>query len=132
YGMGEHPEDTRESKDAKQIENVFGKFNPMVILVPKGDLAREDQLTNELENLDHVKSIISYTNTVGVAIQPEYLDESAKEEFFSDNYSRMTLHTTIDEEGDEAFSFVEDVRRLLVIIMVMIIMRQEKMSPYMI
>jgi len=113
YGMGEHPEDTRESKDAKQIENVFGKFNPMVILVPKGDLAREDQLTNELENLDHVKSIISYTNTVGVAIPPEYLDESAKEEFFSDNYSRMILHTTIDEEGDEAFSFVEDVREIV-------------------
>src|SRR5690625_4794297 len=61
YGMGEHPEETRAHHDALQIEDVFGKFNPMVLLVPRGDLAREYQLTHDLKKLTHVKSIVSYT-----------------------------------------------------------------------
>lgn len=112
YGMGEHPENTRAGEDAMDIENAFGKFTPMVLLVEKGDLAREDELIQELSNLSPVKSIMSYTNTVGAAIPPEYLDESVTEQFFSENYSRIILNTTTDTEGDEAFSFVEDVQIL--------------------
>lgn len=112
YGMGEHPEETRASVDAKDIEDVFGKFTPMVLLVPKGDLAREDHMESDLKDLPHVKSIVSYVSTIGVAIPPEYIETSVKEQFFSDNYSRIILHTTMDQEGDEAFSFVEDVQAI--------------------
>lgn len=113
YGMGELPEDTREGEDSAAIETAFGKFTPMVLLVPKGDLAREENLAQELEELNHVKSIISYTSAVGVAIPSEYLDEEEKEQFFSENYSRMILNTTTTSEGKEAFSLVEDVRDLV-------------------
>src|SRR5699024_12364336 len=48
--------------------------------------------------------------TIGTGIPPEYLDEADKERFFSENYSRITLNTTTDTEGDEAFALVEKVR----------------------
>lgn len=112
YGMGDHPENTREGQDATDIEDTFGKYTPMVLLVEKGDLAREDELIHELDELNDVKSIMSYTTTVGAAIPPEYLDESVSEQFFSDNYSRIILNLSTDAEGDKAFSLVEDVQAL--------------------
>ncbi|HLR51983.1 MAG TPA: MMPL family transporter [Candidatus Avamphibacillus sp.] len=112
YGMGDHPENTRAGEDAADIEEAFGKFTPMVLLVQKEDLARENELTQELNDLEDVKSTVSYTNTVGTAIPPEYLDDSVKGQFFSENYSRIILNTTTDAEGDEAFSLVEDVQKI--------------------
>lgn len=112
YGMGELPKDTRAGKDVVEIEEAFGKFTPIVLLVPKGDIAREAELVNELDNLRQVKSIISYTNMVGPTIPSEYLDDSAKEQFFSEHYSRLILNTTTDAEGKEAFALVEDVQSM--------------------
>lgn len=110
YGMGEQPDNTRAGADTQQIEGAFGKFTPMVVLVPKGDLAREEKLAQDLEDMDHIKSIISFTSAVGIAIPSEYLAEDEQEQFFSENYSRMILNTTTESEGDEAFALVEDVR----------------------
>src|SRR5690625_3216447 len=111
YGMGEHPKETRAGQDTAAIEDEFGKFTPMVLLVPKGDLAREDELSQDLKRLNGVQSIVSYTNTVGAAIPPEYMEDEVTKEFFSENYSRLILNTTIETEGEKAFSLVEDVRK---------------------
>lgn len=112
YGMGELPEDTRAGQDTVQIDKAFGKYTPLVLLVPEGDLVREDKLARDLDNLSEVKSVISYTNAVGLAIPPEILEESTKEQFFSENYSRLILNTTADNEGAEAFALVDKVREI--------------------
>ncbi len=112
YGTGDQPENTRAGSDVAEIEEEFGKYTPMVLLVPKGDLAKEEELVQELGDLEQVQSMISYVNTVGTAIPPEYLEESQTEQFFSENYSRIILNTTTDTEGDEAFAFVELVRQM--------------------
>ena len=110
YGMGDIPEDTRAGQDTMQIDEAFDKYTPLVLLVPEGDLAREDKLTSELDTLPEIKSIISYTSAVGVAIPPEFLDESTKDQFFSENYSRIILNATTDTEGKQAFAFVDKVK----------------------
>lgn len=112
YGMGEQPTDSRAGIDAAKIEGAFGKYTPIVLLVPKGDLPREDQLIGNLKELDDIKSVIAYTDVVGVTIPPEYLDEEVSKQFFSDHYSRIIINTTTTTEGDEAFSTVEDVREM--------------------
>src|SRR5690625_336516 len=110
YGDGGNADDTRAGQDENEIEAVFDKYTPMVLLVPKGDLAREDELVQELDKLNEIKSTISYVNMVGAGIPPEYLDESDTEAFFSEHYSRITLNTTTDTEGDEAFALVDKVK----------------------
>src|SRR5690625_3512863 len=112
YGMGDIPEDTREGQDTIQIDEAFDKFTPLVLLVPKGDIAREDKLASELETLPNIKSIVSYTDAVGSGIPPEFLAESEREEFFSENYSRLVLNATTDSEGDEAFALVDKVKEV--------------------
>ncbi|GGJ81653.1 hypothetical protein GCM10007063_00080 [Lentibacillus kapialis] len=110
YGTGGHPDHTRAGVDAAEIEESFGKFTPVVLLVPKGDLGREEELVQELDDLNAVKSTVSYVDTVGAGIPPEYLDKSQTEQFFSENYSRITLNTATDNEGSKAFDLVQDVR----------------------
>ncbi|KRG16272.1 RND transporter [Virgibacillus soli] len=112
YGTGGNPDDTRAGQDEQAIEDVFDKYTPMVLLVPKGDLAREELLVQDLDDLNEVKSTISYVNTVGSGIPSAYLDESITKSFFSEHYSRITLNTTTDSEGDEAFALVEKVKQI--------------------
>ncbi|WP_083547404.1 efflux RND transporter permease subunit [Virgibacillus halodenitrificans] len=109
YGIGEQPETTRAGSDVVKIEDEFGKSTSMVLLVPKGDVAKEEELVQDLEKMEHVTSVLSYVNTVSPAIPPEYLDESVTEQFYSENYSRIILQTNTDTEGDIAFDLIEDV-----------------------
>lgn len=110
YGTGEHPDNTRAGQDVEAIQEEFGKNMPMVLLVPEGDRAKEEELVQELEDLSLVSSVMSYVNLVSPAIPPDYLEESMTESFYSDNYARITLYTETDAEGEEAFSLVEKVK----------------------
>ncbi|CQR46332.1 Membrane protein YdfJ [Paraliobacillus sp. PM-2] len=110
YGSGELPDDTRAGQDTMMIEETFGKSTPMVVLVPKGDVGKETALSNQLKNMNHVTSIISYPNTVGSVIPSDYLDDSITEQFYSDNYTRMILYTDTDKEGEITFSLIDSVQ----------------------
>ncbi|RKQ33979.1 efflux RND transporter permease subunit [Oceanobacillus halophilus] len=110
YGVGEQPENTRAGSDAIKIEENFGKFTPMVLLVPKGDVAKEEELVQQLENLDHVSSVLAYVNAVSAAIPSEYIDESVTEQFYSENYSRIIVNTNTKNEGEEAFGLIESTQ----------------------
>lgn len=112
YGSGEHPEATRLGTDIIAMDEVFGKTNPIVLLVPKGDVAREVRMEQDLEEVQHVTNVISYNQAVSPAIPPEYLDPSITEQFHSENYSQIILYTETDNEGDVAFQVVETVREI--------------------
>lgn len=110
YGMGEQPETTRLGNDMAAVDDVFGKSTPIVLLVPRGDVAREVELEQQLKKVSHVTSVISYNQAVSSAIPPEYLDKSITEQFHSENYSQIILFTNTDVEGDVAFNVVETVQ----------------------
>ena len=112
YGIGEQSESTRAGSDIVKMEEVFGKNTQMVLLVPKDDIAKQEAFVQELENMDYVTSVLSYVNTVGAGIPPEYLDESVTEQFLSDHYSRIILQTNTDKEGNLTFSFIENVQQI--------------------
>ncbi|MGM0904120.1 MAG: efflux RND transporter permease subunit [Bacillota bacterium] len=109
YGIGEHPETTRAGQDVAKIEETFGGYTPMVLLVPRGDVVKEEKLVQELEKLDPVTSVLAYTNLVSPVIPPEYLEVSITNQFYSEHYSRIILHTNTGNEGKEAFALVETV-----------------------
>ncbi|KAB2331701.1 RND family transporter [Bacillus mesophilum] len=109
YGLGEQPETTRAGSDFITIKETFGEATPVVLLVPKGDTAKEAKLVEDLEKLDYVTSVIAYVNTVGAVIPPEYLGESIADEFYSENYSRIIINTNQATEGDIPFAIVSEV-----------------------
>ena len=110
YGLGEQPESTRAGSDLIAIKEAFGESTPIVLLVPKGNIVKETELVQELEEMDHVTGVIAYANMVGSVIPPEYLNESVTNEFYSENYSRIVINTNKETEGDIPFSIVQMVQ----------------------
>ena len=81
----------------------------MVVLVPRGDIAREGMLSADLLALPHVTSVLSYAQTVGSEIPLEFLDSSITNQFYSENYARLIVYTDTLQEGDDAFAVVEAI-----------------------
>lgn len=102
--------ETQLGSDTALIESVFGKSDTYVLMVPVGDTATETELSQELNSLPQVTSIISYVDLAGAEIPLEYLDENTLLQLISKNYSRMVLSVDVPYEGEDAFSLVEQVR----------------------
>lgn len=105
--------DTQLGKDTAAVEEIFGKSDTYAILVPKGNPVAERKLTDDLNALPEVKSIISYINTVGAEIPEEYLDEEILSQLVSENYDRLVVSVETDYEGEETFELIEEIRNIL-------------------
>lgn len=104
--------DTRYGKDTAAIEEVFGKSDTYVLLVPKGDTATESALSDELHTLPEITSIISYVDMAGAQIPSSYLDADTLSLLKGENYSRMVLSANVPYEGAKTFSLVEKIREV--------------------
>lgn len=109
YGIGDQSETTRLGSDMAAFDDVFGQSTPIVLLVPKGDVAREIRLENDLEKIDLISNVVSFNQMVSPAIPADVIDESVREQFHSKNYSQITLYAETETEGDVAFNVVETV-----------------------
>lgn len=92
------------------IENVFGKNDTYVLMVPRGSTATEKELSDALHKIPEVTGIISYVDTVGTEVPMNYLDEDTLSQLVSDNYSRMVISVETDYEGEATFNLVERIR----------------------
>ncbi|MGN0630070.1 MAG: RND family transporter, partial [Ruminococcus sp.] len=103
-------ESTKLGADTALIEDVFGKSDTYVLMIPNGDNETQKELSDTLKTLPQVRNIVSYVDTVGSEIPKEYLDEKTLSMLVSDNYSRMVLSLDIDYEGEDTFELVEEIR----------------------
>jgi predicted RND superfamily exporter protein len=110
YGMGSLGASTRSGQDKETINGEFGRSTAIVLLVPKGDTAKERLLSRDLLNTAHVTGVLSYATAVGAEVPSEFLDSAVSERFYSEHYSRIIVYTDTSEEGAEAFSVVEKVQ----------------------
>jgi predicted RND superfamily exporter protein len=110
YGTGSVSQSSRGGKDEAKISEEFGTSTAIVLLIPKGDSAKEQLLSRKLEQIDHVNQVISYATMVGVTIPNDFLDTAITNQFYSKNYSRIILYTDTKEEGEAAFTVVEQVQ----------------------
>jgi len=102
--------DQRNGADVIAVTEEFGRQNPMVVLVPRGDIASEAALSSDLADLDFVNSVLSYTASVGATIPQPVAGEQALKEFYSPNYARIVAYMDTDIESDEAFAAVRTVQ----------------------
>ncbi|MGN0160326.1 MAG: RND family transporter [Lachnospiraceae bacterium] len=113
YGSSQiYGEGTSYGRDKESIEEVFGKSDTYVLLVPKGSNATEMNLSKELQTLPQVSEIISYVDTVGMEIPNEYLDGNTLSLLQSENYSRLVISVDADYEGEATFELVEEIKEI--------------------
>jgi predicted RND superfamily exporter protein len=110
YGTGSVSLDSRSGQDEAKISEEFGASTAIVLLVPKGDSAKEQLLSEDLKKIPHVNQVISYATMVGVTIPEDFLDTTITNQFYSKNYTRIILYTDTKEEGETAFTVVETVQ----------------------
>lgn len=103
---------TQLGADIEAIEDVFGKSDTYVLMVPRGNAAREKELSVALKELPQVSSILSYVDNAGSVIPTEYVEKDTLSKLVSDHYSRLVLSVKVELEGDEAFGLVGQVREI--------------------
>lgn len=102
--------ETRAGSDADKIEDVFGKNDTYVLMIPRSSVSTEKQLSDELHKLPQIRSIISYADSVGSEVPEEYLDEGVLSELNSENHTRMVITVNAAFEGEETVSLIETIR----------------------
>ena len=105
-------EKTKTGADTERIEDIFGKSDTYVLMVPNDDKATQKELSDALHDVKQVKSILSYVDTVGMEIPESYLDEEIYSKLCSDNYTRMVITVDAAYEGEETFNLVKNIRNI--------------------
>ncbi len=103
-------DNTKLGEDTNAIQDIFGKSDTYVVMVPKEDKATQKALSEALHDIPEVSSIISYVDTVGMEIPESYLDEATLSKLCSDDYTRMVLTVDAEYEGQKTFDLVENIR----------------------
>lgn len=106
-------EGTKQAQEEAQISAIFGPYNPMVLLVPSGNIAKEAALADKLQHLDTVDSIQALVTIADSAIAREMLPDELVERFETSNYSRFILFLNTEIEGEKAFQAVDQVDALV-------------------
>ena len=109
YGAGSASGGTYLERDKKTVEEVFGKTNIVVLLVPAGDIVKERDLSRELESLDYVTTVASYALTVGTMIPTRFLSSEITDQFYSSQHARIIIYMDTPNEGELAFSVVRQI-----------------------
>ena len=104
--------ETKLGADTEEIEQVFGKSDTYVLIVPKDDLSIQKKLSDELNQIPKVTNIISYVDTVGAEIPEQYLDIETLSKLNSEDYTRMIISVKVNYEGEETFDLVDDIRNI--------------------
>lgn len=103
-------DNTKLGEDTNAIQDIFGKSDTYVLMVPKEDKATQKELSDDLHDIPEVSSIISYVDTVGMEVPESYLDEATYSKLCSDKYTRMVITVDAEYEGEKTFNLVENIR----------------------
>lgn len=103
---------TKLGQDTEKIEDIFGKSDTYVVIVPSGSSATEVKLSNEIKALDEVSDVISFVDNAGAEIPYSYLDTETLEKLESGEYSRLVISVNVAYEGTETFEVVEKIRNI--------------------
>lgn len=102
---------TQYGEETESIQDSFGQKDSYVLMVPKGNTAKETELSAKLQKMPQVDSVLSYVDNAGAEVPPEYLDSGTLSKLESDKYSRMVLTVDAAYEGTKTFDLVKEIRQ---------------------
>jgi len=113
YGYGDFDAKRELGRSNTAINEKFGRTNILAVLVPKGEIAKEAELSEKLKKHPHVKNVVSYASNVGANIPSDFLSEDITGQFYSENYARIILYTDLPDEGEMTFKAVEEINGII-------------------
>jgi predicted RND superfamily exporter protein len=99
-------------QDQQKIDELFGRQNPLLIIMPGGDQSAEYQLAQNLQNIPEVTSVQALATLADPALPRNLLPAAAIDNFEQNGYSRMILTLDTAEESEQAYAIVDQIRQL--------------------
>jgi len=106
-------EGSQLADDEAQINKSFGSYNPIVLLIPTGNIAKEAAVANKLEVLDFVTSIQTIVTIADSAIARDMLPQKVVDQFQTANYTRMIITLNTEVESEAAFQAIDQMTELI-------------------
>lgn len=94
------------------IYETFGEYNPLALLVPSGDIQKEAAMARSLEALENVSGIESLAVIAGNGLPREFLPQTLRDNFETDEFSRMVIYIDAPAESDKSFAVLDGIREI--------------------
>lgn len=95
---------TRVYEDNERIDEIFGKSNMTICIVPNGSEVTERELSHELKGLDFVNYVLSLAGTLPEGVPESFLPKDLTSQLRSEHYARLLISTNTLQESDYAFA----------------------------
>jgi predicted RND superfamily exporter protein len=113
YGSsGIHSPESQAQADIDKLAGIFGENQQMMLLVPSGNIALESKLSEELDRIPEITTVIDYSKAVGAQVPREFIPDDALDQFETAGLSRYILYADVPVESDRTFQLVERIRKL--------------------
>lgn len=104
---------TRVYEDSRAIEDVFGKSNVIIAMVPNGNVIKERRLTEELEDQEFIDYALSMAGTLPQGIPESFLPETVTKQLRTGSYARILISMENREESSYSFQCSEKLMEIV-------------------
>lgn len=104
---------TRVYEDSGAIEDVFGKSNVIIAMVPNGNVIKERRLTEELEDQEFIDYALSMAGTLPQGIPESFLPETVTKQLRTGSYARILISMENREESSYSFQCSEKLTEIV-------------------
>lgn len=104
---------TRVYEDSRAIEDVFGKSNVIIAMVPNGNVIKERRLTDELKDQEFIDYALSMAGTLPQGIPESFLPETVTKQLRTGSYARILISMETREESSYSFQCSEKLTEIV-------------------
>ncbi|WMJ83004.1 efflux RND transporter permease subunit [Oscillospiraceae bacterium LTW-04] len=97
----------------KEIDDVFGESNMIVVVVPNKGNVIEKQLVDELEDQPYIRNVTALSTALPQGIPESFLPKSITDRLHTESYSRMMINVRSDTETDLAFTYDDQIKTIV-------------------
>lgn len=104
---------TRVYRDEQQINKRFGKSNLILAIIPDTNMVSEKKLTDDLEDLNYVRSATSLAGTLPEGIPEKIIPKKLTRLLHKNGFCRILIYVKTSDESDFAFQCSEEIQNLV-------------------
>ena len=107
-------EGTEVYADEQEIDQIFGRSNMMMALVPSGDNVKEREFADEISDLPYTKSVLSLSQTLPQGVPESFLPESVTGLLHDESgLSRILIYVRSKGESEKAFQYSYEIQSIM-------------------
>lgn len=112
YYYGNNAE-SNNNGDQHAMNEQFGEWNPLVILVPKGEVSTEVDLLETLTQHEAITSVQGLYSVLPPETPLSLVPTPVLDQFHSDHYSRIMVKTNLIDENQAMYDFAVELETIL-------------------